>query len=46
MRRSDRPLQIVIGLVMVVMGIAMMTGYLSAFSYWLLDIFPGLATIG
>jgi cytochrome c-type biogenesis protein len=46
MRRFGRPLQILAGLVMVVMGIAMMTGYLSAFSYWLLEIFPGLATIG
>lgn len=46
MRRFGRPLQILAGLVMVVMGIAMMTGYLSAFSYWLLEIFPGLGTIG
>jgi cytochrome c-type biogenesis protein len=46
MRRLGRPLQIFAGLVMVVMGIAMMTGYLSAFSYWLLDTFPALATIG
>ena len=46
MRRFGRPLQILAGLVMVVMGIAMMTGYLSAFSYWLLETFPGLATIG
>lgn len=45
-RRFGRPLQILAGLVMVVMGIAMMTGYLSAFSYWLLDTFPALATIG
>jgi len=34
------------GLVMVLMGIAMMTGYLSAFAYWLLDTFPVLARIG
>lgn len=46
MRRFGRPLQILAGLVMVVMGIAMMTGYLSTFSYWLLETFPGLATIG
>ena len=31
---------------MIVMGIAMMTGRLSALSYWLLDAFPVLATIG
>lgn len=46
MRRFGRPLQVVAGLLMVVMGAAMMTGYLSAFSYWLLEVFPGLATIG
>ena len=46
MRRFGRPLQILAGLVMVAMGIAMMTGHLSAFSYWLLEAFPALATIG
>ena len=45
MRRFGRPLQIFAGLVMVVMGIAMMTGYMSAFSYWLLETFPALATM-
>ncbi len=34
------------GLVMVAMGIAMMTGQLSALSYWLLDAFPVLGRIG
>lgn len=34
------------GLVMVAMGIAMMTGQLSALSYWLLDAFPALGRIG
>src|SRR5690606_28378973 len=34
------------GLVMVAMGIAMMTGQLSALSYWLLDVFPVLGKIG
>lgn len=38
--------QLIAGTVMVVMGGAMMTGQLSAFSYWLLDTFPLLATIG
>jgi cytochrome c-type biogenesis protein len=31
---------------MVLMGLAMITGELSAFSYWLLETFPSLATIG
>jgi len=34
------------GIVMVAMGIAMMTGQLSALSYWLLDVFPILGRIG
>ena len=46
MRRWGRPLQVLAGGVMIAMGIAMMTGYMSAFSYWLLDAFPGLASIG
>ncbi len=31
---------------MIMMGGAMLTGQLSTFSYWLLDTFPLLATIG
>jgi cytochrome c-type biogenesis protein len=46
MRRFGRPLQLLAGGVMVLMGIAMITGYLSAFSYWLLDAFPVLGNIG
>lgn len=34
------------GLVMIAMGIAIMTGQLSALSYWLLDAFPALGRIG
>jgi len=34
------------GGVMIVMGVAMITGSLSRFSYWLLDSFPILGTIG
>jgi cytochrome c-type biogenesis protein len=44
--RVGRLLQLAAGLVLVLMGIAMMTGQLSAFSYWLLDTFPVLAEIG
>ena len=44
--RVGRRLHQIAGLVMIVMGIAMMTGRLSALSYWLLDAFPVLATIG
>ena len=44
--RIGRPLQVGAGSVMVIMGIAMVTGQLSVFAVWLLDTFPGLATLG
>ena len=31
---------------MIVMGLAMITGQLSAFSYWLLEAMPALGSIG
>lgn len=34
------------GVVMIVVGIAMMTGKLTAFAYWLLETFPALGRIG
>lgn len=46
LRHAGRPLQIVAGAVMVLMGVAIMTGKLSEFSYWLLDRFPVLGQIG
>lgn len=46
MRRLGRPLQLFAGGVMVLMGLAMITGYMSAFSFWLLETFPGLGTLG
>lgn len=46
MRRAGRSLMVTAGVVMVLMGIAMMTGRLSAFSYWLLERFPALGRIG
>ncbi len=44
--RVGRFLQIAAGAVVILMGIAMITGQLSAFSYWMLDMFPALANIG
>lgn len=44
--RLGRGLQAVAGVVMVVVGVAMITGYLSTFSFWLLETFPVLSTIG
>src|SRR3972149_442056 len=45
LRRTGRALQIGAGAVMIVMGITVMTGQLSTFSYWLLKAFPALAKI-
>src|SRR6266568_7772077 len=44
--RIGRALQVVAGGIMVVMGAAMMTDQLSTFSFWLLETFPKLSTIG
>lgn len=44
--RLGRSLQIGAGGVMVLMGVAMITGQLSALSYWLLETFPVFARIG
>jgi cytochrome c-type biogenesis protein len=46
LRRLGWALQIIAGLVLVVMGIAMMTGRLSQFAFWLLETFPALGKIG
>lgn len=45
-RQHGRTLHIVAGGLMIIMGIAMITGYLSDFSWWLLKAFPWLAMIG
>ena len=44
--RIGRVLQLLAGLMLVLMGFAMMTGELTAFSYRLLEMFPILGTIG
>ena len=44
--RVGRRLHQAAGVIMILMGIAMMTGGLSALSYWLLDAFPVLGRIG
>ena len=46
MRRAGRILQIGAGAILVAMGAAMMTGHMSALSFWLLDQFPILTRIG
>lgn len=44
--RIGRRLHQAAGGVMVLMGVAMMTGQITALSYWLLDAFPALGRIG
>lgn len=46
MRRTGRYLKIAAGGVMIAMGMAMLSGYMSIFSYWLLENFPIFSTIG
>ncbi|MEO8719292.1 MAG: cytochrome c biogenesis protein CcdA, partial [Burkholderiales bacterium] len=46
LRRFGSALQVAAGAILVLMGIAMMTGQLSAFAFWLLRVFPVLGRIG
>ncbi|MDH3309059.1 MAG: cytochrome c biogenesis protein CcdA [Gammaproteobacteria bacterium] len=46
MRRFGRPLQVAAGVIMIILGVAMITGYLSVFAFWMLNTFPILGRIG
>jgi cytochrome c-type biogenesis protein len=46
MRKAGRYLQIGAGVIVIIMGIAMMTGELTVFAFWFLDTFPILGRIG
>ena len=46
LRRFGAALQVAGGLILVLMGVAMITGHLSVFAFWLLRTFPVLGTIG
>lgn len=46
MGRLGRSLKIIAGIALIAMGAAMITGYLTAFSFWLLETFPILSMIG
>lgn len=46
MRKFGMPLQIGAGIILIIMGIAMITGHLTIFSYWLLRNFPVFSQIG
>ncbi|MBE7184141.1 MAG: cytochrome c biogenesis protein CcdA [Methylobacterium mesophilicum] len=45
-RRLGRILHVAAGVVMILMGIAMITGQMSAFAFWLLERFPVFGRIG
>jgi len=46
LRRIGRPLQIAAGIIMIVIGLAMVTGQLTVFAFWLLNTFPVFAAVG
>jgi cytochrome c-type biogenesis protein len=46
LRRLGRSLQLGAGAIVAGMGVAILTGELTSFSYWLLDTFPVLARLG
>jgi cytochrome c-type biogenesis protein len=45
-RRLGRTLQLGAGAIVAGMGVAMLTGEMTSFSYWLLDTFPILGRLG
>ena len=45
-RRLGRTLQFGAGAIVAGMGVVMLTGEMTSFSYWLLDTFPILARLG
>ncbi|OWU83729.1 cytochrome C biogenesis protein [Oceanicola sp. 22II-s10i] len=46
MKRHMEVIERIMGLLLWTIGLLMLTGGFSAFSYWLLETFPGLATLG
>lgn len=46
MRRAGRVLQIAAGGIMILMGLAMVTGQMTWFAFWLLERFPAFGSIG
>lgn len=45
-RRHMRMVEVAMGLLLVLVGVMLLTGAFSRFSYWLLETFPSLATVG
>lgn len=46
LKRHMKLIERAMGLLLIAVGIALLTGAFSAFSYWLLETFPALATLG
>ena len=46
LNRFSRHLHLVAGIILILMGIAMVTGQLTQFSIWMLKLFPGIANLG
>ena len=46
LKKHGRILQIITGGILILMGVAMITGYLSVFSIWILKTFPWLGELG
>ena len=46
LKRHMKAIERVMGVLLLVVGIAMLTGAFSTFSFWLLETFPALATLG
>lgn len=46
MRRAGRVFQVAAGGIMIVMGLAMVTGQMTRFAFWLLEVFPAFGSIG
>lgn len=46
LKRHMRTIERVMGGLLVFVGVMMITGAFSAFSWWLLETFPGLAILG
>lgn len=45
-KRHMRAVEISMGVLLVIVGVMLVTGAFSRFSYWLLETFPALATVG
>ncbi len=46
LKRHMKVIERAMGVLLIVVGVALVTGAFSAFSFWLLDTFPGLAVLG